>query len=319
MAECIIFNDVSLPFSQGTDFSKFLQNFFTILKKTNDAQVPLTRADEAKGRWSALIYSESFNFGEWLNNSLDRDERRRIKNVMTKVACPLNAEAEKIIGGGIFVLKEDDTITTDALGVASVLNVPCLSFPSHDRWRKGIVEILEVKTVDGTEITRQLNVKNITTICDIEQFIDGIRKSRQAGSAFLKELKQSGNDGFPNISFNTEVLKTFKRTIQVSQHQAQIMDVLIRLNKGVATSNSLNELSKNTGLDISGESVSTMMNEKHANKRVFSHPVLGTTSFEIHVKNFQNAKRLYIAPDYVKNQVCVGYFGNHLPTKSNPT
>lgn len=95
--------------------------------------------------------------------------------------------------------------------------------------------------------------------------------------------------------------------------------MLGRLNKGIGVSNSLEELSKNSELDISGESGVTMGKKKLARKRRFSHPVFETASFEAHVKNFPDAKRMHIFPDYLARNICIGYFGNHLPTKSDPT
>lgn len=319
MPERIIFNDASLPFSPNDDPGTHLQEFFTILKKTNDAQVPLDRAVGAEGRWSALVYSENFSFGEWLNNGLDRDERRRIKNVMTKVACPLNPEAEEIIRERIFVLKEDDTITTDALGFASTIAAPSLSFPSHDRWRKEILEVLEMNGDGQEELTCHHEIRNISTVCHVEPFLREIRINRQADTEFFKSLETQENEAFPNILFNKEVLKTLKKPFEVSQYQAQIIYALGRLNEGIVISSSLEELSQNTGLDISGESGKTMENTKLARKRRFSHPSLETASYVAHVKNFPDFKRMHIFPDYDGKKVCVGYFGNHLPTISDPT
>lgn len=179
MPERIVFNDASLPFPPNSDPGDHLKVFFAILKKANDAQVSLDRANGAEDRWSALIYSEQFSFGEWLNTRLDQEERRQIKNVMTKVACPLNTEALDVIKDRIFVLKEDDAITTDALGFASVKGASCISFKSHERWRKVILEITEMSSDEGRELTLHHEIKNISDVCHMEPFLDKIRIDRE--------------------------------------------------------------------------------------------------------------------------------------------
>lgn len=319
MADRIIFNDASLPFPPNSDPSDHLKDFFAILKKANDAQVALDRATGAEVHWSALIYSEQFSFSKWLNTTLDSEERRQIKSVMTKVACPLNSEAKKVIEDRIFVLTEDDAITTDALGFASVRGASCISFRSHERWRKVILEITEMCSHEGRELTLSHGVNNISEVCHIDPFIDKIRIGREENVRFFTGLEEQGNKDFPNILFNKEVLKTLQRPIEVSQYQTQIINALNRLNHGIEVSNSLEELAKNTELDISGESGATMEVKKFARKRRFSHPIFETASFEAHVKNFPDAKRMHIFPDYSARKICIGYFGNHLPTKSDPT
>lgn len=319
MAECIIFNDASLPFPPGIDPGDHIKLFFSLLKRANDAQVSLDRAAGSEGHWSALIYSESFSFGEWLNHSLDREERRRVKNIMTKVARPLNPEAKDIIRDRIFVLKEDDAITTNALGFASVKGASCVSFKSHQRWLKETVEIIEMRAGGESETTHNHEVANISEVAQIEPFLDNIRTLREENNEFFKGLREQDNSDYPNILFNKDVLKTLQRPIEVSLYQTQIINVLNKLNQGILTANSLEDLAIITGLDISGESGPTMGNRKFARKRRFSHPTLGTASFEAHVKNFPDAKRMHFVPDYAERKICIGYFGNHLPTMSYPT
>lgn len=319
MPERLIFNDASLPFPPNSDPGDHLKEFFAILQRANDAQVSLDRAAGAEGHWSALVYSEKFSFGEWLNSRLDQEERRRIKNLMTKVACPLNSEAEKVIRDRIYVLKDDDAIAADALGFASVKGATSISFSSHERWRKVILEITEMYAEAGKELTLQHEVANICEVCHVGPFLDKIRAIREGNVKFFNDLREVENKVFPNIQFNKEVLKTLQKSGEVSQYQSQIIDVLRKLNEGIEISNSLGELSHNTELDISGESGVTMGNRKFARRRRFSHPTLETASFEAHVKNFPDARRMHILPDYAGRKICIGYFGKHLPTMSDPT
>lgn len=319
MPERLILNDASLPFPPDSDPGDHLREFFALLKRADDAQVSIDRAAGAEGRWSDLVYSEQFSFGEWLNSRLDQEERRQIKSLMTKVACPLSSEAEKFIRDRIFVLKEDDAIATDALGFASVKGATSISFNSHERWRKVILEITEMYVEAGNELTLQHEIENICEVCHIEPFLDKIRNIREENLRFFHGLSEMENKEFPNIQFNREVLKTLQRSGEVSQYQSQIIDVLRKLNDGIEISSSLDELSQNTELDISGESGVTMDNRKFARRRRFSHPILETASFEAHVKNFSDAKRMHILPDYAGRKICIGYFGKHLPTKSDPT
>lgn len=315
MSECIVFNDASLPFPPEVDPSEHLLEFFSILKKANDAQIYLDRANEADCHWGALDYSSTFSFGEWLNNRLNPDERLNIKNVMSKISCPFNPEAKKNLMECAFALKDEDTITTDALGLASIIGAPSLSFSSHDRWRASLLEIIQVK---GDE-SCYLKVKNINTVAQAEPFIDEVCSRRQADTQFFKKLEASGNADFPSILFSRQVLKTLRKPIEVSQYQTQIIGALQKLEAGIQKSKSLEELLETSELEISGESSATMERPRFARKRIFTHPELGDITFQTHVKNFLNARRLYICPDFNKRKVCVGYFGPHLPTVKFPT
>lgn len=317
MTDCLILNDASLPFPDKVDPAPALMEFFKILKMANDVQISFNQTDENQNHWSKLNYSSSFNFGIWLNNTLDDDDRRKIKNILTKIACPFKVEAKEIIQEGAFVLKEDDTIETQALGVAGILRLPSISFGSNEKWERDSIEIYGVTNDSCFE----LQVKNICKTVQAETHFQEVMECRLTSNDHLKSLQTRNNLGFSNLLFNDEVLKTFQKSNVVNQYVLQIIHVLKQLNSSIVQSKSLNDLCEHSGLDISGESSSTMNEEKHARKRRFSHPdhKKDKQSFEIHIKNFPNSRRMHIIPDYHNSTVCVGYFGPHLSTSRNPT
>ena len=80
----------------------------------------------------------------------------------------------------------------------------------------------------------------------------------------------------------------------------------------------MDELADNSKLDISGESNATL--ELYGRRRDFRHPDYpGKTRFEPHVKNFSSSRRMHVFTDFENKNICIGYFGRHLPTKSDPT
>lgn len=315
MSECIILNDASLPFPPEINPCLHLSEFFSILKEANDVQILLNRTDQKDYHWSALNYSATFSFGDWLNNGLSTEERLNIKSIMSKIACPINPEAKKILSKCIFVMEEDDTITTDALGIAASFDVPSLSFPSHDRWQKPTLRILQM-TADACNL---IEIKNICTVSQASPFFDKARSKLEANTKFFKKLVAVGNPNFPNLIFSSEALKTLHHNLEIPLYQEQIIHILRKLDEGIQNTNSLIELSEYSGLEISGESSATMENPKYSKKRIFTHPELGAIKFATHVKNFPNAKRMHIHLDFEKQKICIGYFGNHLPTSSDPT
>lgn len=315
MNNSVVFNDASLPFPVDTEPYDEIFDFFKSLNVLSKAQISIVNKDEVTSNWADLDYAEGFNFGIWINNHLDRDEKLFVSNIMSKVDCPFSEGAQKFLKSRIFVLASDDTIDVDAFGYASHLGVPAVSFASNQIWLQYQCCIVEHYSEDASA---KKTVENIGTSERALEWSKFVLTERQNTSGFLKSLLQEGNHDFPNLLFCDEVLKGWQRPGAWWSHQGEIIDALTSLNLHIATSANLAELIDNSGLNISDESLSTSTNPKFRRRRMFKHPALGKSYFGLHVKNFRDAKRLYFLPDFNRKKVCIGYFGNHLATTSNP-
>lgn len=317
MSDVVIFNDASLPFPVDIEPHQEIYDFFKSLDILYKAQITIEKRNEVPFSWANLNFSDGFSFGRWLHNNLDRDEKLFVSNVMSKVDCPFTEDIQGYFDSRIFVLTCDDTKSVDALGYASHIDAATLSFASNEIWGRNECRITE-HTNEGAPVDKV--VQNIGTPCRAGEWAEYTSANRRENVNFLKALEQGGNKDIPNLLFCDRVLKGWQRPGPWCSHQREIVDALTLLNTHIATSTNLNELIEKTGLDISDESVSTRQNPKYIRQRMFIHPNLGRTYFGLHVKNFRDAKRLYFLPDFgPQRTICIGYFGNHLGTTSDPT
>lgn len=319
MEQGIIVNDASLPFPTEESCIHSLPSFFWLLRLAHSKGIQFGRADGVEGKWSGLNYFDGFIFGRWLGSDLNRDERLAIKSVMDKVACPLNPGAKKVQENRIYVLADDSSVYVEALGFASTIQAHGLSFASEACWEVSQISIVEHLDVGGTYRETELRVPNISSIDQLNDFLIIFENRKREDKDYFLKLTNQGNAEYPNLLFSDAVLKDFCSPRNSGLYKEQIVSVLANLNSAIIESQNLAELSEHSGLNISGESTATMNNTKLARKRKFKHPTLGLKSFEAHVKNFPNFKRMHFLADYIDNKVCIGYFGDHLPTISVTT
>lgn len=315
----LIFNDASLPFSCAMECSQKLNSFFQILFSIKDSKITITRADELEGEWNSYIYAEGFEFGQWINQIEDRDQKRIIKTVIANIRCPLRIESPKVADDILFSLVADPDIEVKALGVASILNEPVLSVGSHEYWTQSSIAIVQEWDDSGIVQQTLVDVPNVSSQLEVDKLKLQIKGKSQQNQSYLESLTTHHNQDYPNLIFCESVLKSLASTGIIANNFSKIISVLNELNQHIKASYNLQDLIDKTGLDISGESLETMSCAKHARKRKFKHPDLGQKVFEIHIKNFNNARRMHILPDFSENIVAIGYFGAHLSTVNFPS
>ncbi len=323
MKGTLILNDASLPFENVDKCEERLFDVFSTLHSAHKNGLNFNRADSLEGSWNSLIFAEGFELGKWIHSITDVDCSRLVKSVISSVRCPL---VEKLNVGGdvstddmIFFLVEDTQTEVKALGVAWAMQACSLSFPSHERWNESLIPIVRMWQEGVVDQNEQIVVSNISSTASLESYLNVLAESRQQQKDYLKNIEVSGNPDYPNLLFCVSALSDFRVWSRDANCSGKIIESLNKLNSAIQTAANLNDLRSLSGLTISGESGLTMGCVKHARRRNFKHPLLGFVCFEIHVKNFPDSRRMHILPDYENKTVCIGYFGNHLSTASDPT
>lgn len=320
MPDSLIINDASLPFSSDIECKKNLEAFFEIVHLADSAGISFNQADERHGNWNSLNYAEGFIFGEWINQ-IDNLNSQIVKNVISKVHCPLIELGEDIrenLNGMLFMLSCDRDVDVTSLGVASNIDSHAISFISHINWTPNPISIVKLWEENEKWIEQLIEVPNISTLEHLKEYIAELKHERQQNRNYLRKLVAQDNEDFPNIIFCNAALKNLKSPSVTLNDFHKITEALRKLNNAILISNNIEELKSNSKLTISGESIPTMENRKYARQREFKHPTLGKKLFEQHVKNFPDAKRMHILADYIGNKVSIGYFGCHLPTVKHP-
>jgi hypothetical protein len=320
MSNSVIINDASLPFSSKADCKSKLEVFFEIIHYAGSAGVNFNQADDRHGNWNALNYAEGFMFGEWINH-IDKDASLIVKNVISKVCCPLielEDNERRALSDMLFVLSSDRSVEVTSLGVASNIESYAISFLSHNNWSSNPISIVRQWEENEKWKEQLVDVPNISSLEHLKAYIAELENERQKNKSYLRGLILQDNEDFPNLIFCTSALKDFKSSSITIDDFPKIIEALTKLNKAILTSNDIEDLMLNSELSISGESNATLKNGKYARQREFIHPTLGKRLFEKHVKNFPNAKRMHILADFNNNKVSIGYFGRHLPTVKYP-
>jgi len=316
----LVFNDASLPFHTVAECEQHVPVFFAILKRALKSRVKMVRVNENIGsNWYHVNYAADFSFSQWINNQADRDYKRSLKMIMDKTSTPLilSEEVEQLAAfeSSSFELVEDNT-AAPAIGSAFLLQMPVVSFLSMPHWYEKIVTVKHEYIEVGNDSIQQktCEVENISQQNNLTPFLEKIQAERQASSAYLKTLTQYDNDDYQNLIFCTSVLNTFKQLGATEQLLNRIKSVLKGLNEIIETAGSDGELVKNIALNITGESHTTKKDSSLIKYRKFKLPDGSFLTFDLHVKNFPDGKRLYFHPDFPLKKIYIGYFGNHLPT-----
>ncbi|MCF6345245.1 MAG: hypothetical protein L3J00_02105 [Thiomicrorhabdus sp.] len=320
MSNSVIINDESLPFSSTVDCQNKLEDFFELIHYADSARVNFNQADNRHGNWNTLNYAEGFIFGKWINH-LDKDISLIVKNVISKVHCPLielEEDKREALRDMLFMLSSDRSIEVTSLGIASHIESYAISFLSHKNWLSNPISIVRQWQENEEWKEQSVDVPNISSLEHLKAYIAELENERQKNKNYLRDLVLQDNEDFPNLIFCNSALKNFKSPSITIDDFHKIIEALTKLNMAILTSNDIEDLKLNSELSISGESSATLENGKYARQREFIHPTLGKRLFEKHVKNFSNAKRMHILADFNKNKVSIGYFGRHLPTVKYP-
>ncbi len=322
MSESLILNEASLPFASANDCEQNLDNFFSIIHQAHLHGVGLYRADEQEGNWNSLYYAEKFEFGKWLNDISNKDLNLLVKSVISKVKCPLivldDANIINLVKNTLFLLFKDQDIEVRGLAIASSLDTYGVSFASHSNWMENPIRILKQTDKNGLVEEQGIEVPNIYALSHLDEFLNKCKDERQSHKNYFQEFSTQDNSDFSNLVFCDSALKNLKSSSVTGDDFPKIIEALKKLNQAISKVKNLDELINETGLTISGESPETMGTPKHSRKREFVHPILGKSTFEVHVKNFPGGKRMHILVDYKSGTICVGYFGRHLSTVTNP-
>lgn len=321
MFEAIVWNEASLPFKSVEDCERNIESFFDLLHNAKLNNIQFTRVDDTEGEWSHLNYAEDFAFGHWLNRIEDKERQRQVKSVLSSVKCPLSDinrnKQQQNLNNILFILAQDEGQEVLGLAFASLNESHSISFNSDDIWGNELIPILKLWDESGTEYREPIDVPNISKLEQLKPLIDSFRSKRFQNNKYLDELKSKDNEDFRNLLFTSSAIKSFRSTAIQPLDFRKILEVFCKLSESIVDSDSLEALVINSGLDISGESDSTMSSKTLVRLRTFKHPLFGPQVFEIHVKNFNGGKRMHILPDYEMNTICIGYFGKHLKTSNS--
>lgn len=320
MFDSVVLNEASLPFESLEECENKIISFFDLLHEAKSNNVQFSRADDLDGSWNHLNYANGFSFDKWLNSIEDRDRQRQIKSVISDLKCPLisltpnrsNVDPTKVL----FHHESNPDADVSGLAFAHLNQSHSLSAPSKYWWQQDSISMIKEWYENTISITETVQVPNVSSMEQLATFLDNFRALRQSNKSYLASLKVQDNDDFPNLLFTESFLKSVRSVSLEPIDFRKLISVLTSLNSAILLSTNLLELSHYSSLTITNESTPTMNNTALARQRVFKHPILDKKTFEPHIKNFINYKRMHILPDYTEKKICIGYFGNHLKTSS---
>jgi len=315
----LVFNDASLPFQSPEECEQYLPVFFDILRRALKSQVQMIRIDENMGRdWYRMNYVAGFSLSQWVNHQTDRDYKRSLKMIVDKTRCPLIFPEEKeqldAFDASSFQLTVNHA-AAQAIGSAFLLDLPVVSFLSHPHWYENSISVIYEYLDEKNDCVqeRKCDVENISQQEHLMPFLEKIQAERQASRAYLKSLVEYDNDDYQNLIFCANVLDTFKQIGATEKLLNKIKDVLNDLNEIIETADSNSDIIEGIALSITGESDTTKNHSNLMKYRKFKLPNGSFITFDLHVKNFPDGKRLYFYPDFLQKNIYIGYFGNHLP------
>lgn len=320
MFDSVVLNEASLPFESLEECEHKITSFFDLLHEAKTNNVQFSRADDLEGSWNHLNYANGFSFDKWLNAIEDKDRQRQIKSVISDLKCPLMSLASNRSrvdpNQVLFYHESNPDADISGLAFAHLNQSHSLSAPSKCCWQQDSVSMIKEWYENTISIKETVQVPNVSSMEQLAKFLDNFKALRQSNKSYLTSLKVKDNDDFPNLLFTESFLKSVRSVSLEPIDFKKLISVLKSLNSAILLSKSLLDLSHYSSLTITNESTPTMDNKTLARQRIFKHPILGNKTFEPHIKNFINYKRMHILPDYTEQKICIGYFGNHLKTSS---
>jgi len=265
-----------------------------------------------------LSLLEGYRIDNWLNDKeVNFDLRDKFKEIIS--TYPL-ITTEEISEGELFEMSEFH-ITLDekrsqvfGLGAAYVYGTLAASLSTHTEWLKSSVTIQHYSLDhEGNENTSNVEVLHFSSNELLDAHIDWIENEQRESLEKSIELWNKRVELFPNILLGTD-LESQLQSVGMMKSFNQIFACLKKLNAYAGTWTEggfdLNELKAQTGMDISGESASTM--QKYSVQRKFRSSTGLKVQFELHIK--LGSLRIYILPNDGTHQITVGYIGKHLRT-----
>jgi len=230
--------------------------------------------------------------------------------IMDKTCCPLIFTEEKkpldIFESSSFELIVDGT-AVPAIGSAFLLGIPVVSFLSKPHWYEELA-IVKHEYIDAKNDCIQqksCEVENISQQSNLALYLEKLQSERQASSVYLKTLAQSGNADYENIIFCTNVLDAFNQLGATEKLLNKIKEVLNSLDGIIKIASSDGEIIDSLALNITGESDKTKNNSNLIKYRKFKLPDGSFFTFNLHVKNFPDGKRLYFHADFQLKKIYI--------------
>lgn len=320
MSVSFVFNDTSLPFESLDDCLQHLPVFFSILRRATKNEVQIIRTNDDIGtNWYNIHYVEGFSLSQWIEQQSNQDYKRYIRRLMDRTQCPLISDEENEILDTFdcseFTLSNNNNLSVPSLGVAFLIGTPVVSFCSMRHWEENYISVVHNQLGEEADVMvkKDCCVENISQKEHLFLFLKKIKEERKISQDHLKTLSSSGNDDYKNLIFCHNVLQNFTNLNIHKSLLKKITDVLQKLNSVIQITESESSLIEKSGLNISGESQSTKNKKKLIKHRNFKLPNGDLKTFDLHVKNFPDGKRLYFFPNFKSKNIYIGYFGNHLP------
>jgi hypothetical protein len=192
-----------------------------------------------------------------------------------------------------------------------------ISLASNPEWDKSTLLLdLEEIEPDGEIVFSKIEIKHASSKRHIEEITPWIKERISSDIEDGKQLWLDRSKLFDRIDFCDCVEKQLTDILAGDPKLIHIVNIFSTLNQK-CQSWETGSLSLE-GLDVSGESESTMNNKIFTNKRTFKCPDGKERIFEPHVKlKFCNWRIHFLAE--TQGRVIIGYVGTHLPTTKYPT
>jgi len=303
MVDFVVFNELSLPFTNQTKIKKKLKDFFSIFNELEKRNITKIRMDKNFKDYP-ILENKSLQqfFGQLSDIELKDRLREFITNGIVKIDSPLimnnEEESEQLLESEYFY---NNISTQGGLACADVWNTLAISFNSDEEWNNYKI-ILQKETISDEE---KVNIE-ILHLSKKEHIEDTLKDFFNELEDFIKlgitqnNFWEKREEFFPKrIVFCKEVEK------QIKTLDKHIFRQAIRILRDIE--NNQESIPKNK---YTPESPSVKNNTKKSDKRMFTINN-EKVYFDNHI-TFSSKKIYFLEQD---DKIYIGYIGKHLPTK----
>lgn len=315
-----IFNELSArPVGTIAEAYDIMEHFVRAVGAVQQFGLRQVRIPEETGNnLFSLSLAPDYLIGTWLNDErVDRDLKDRFRLI---VANPPLLTAEEIDALTVFeqsvfcLVEPAGKPEAKGFGAAYLSSKLLLSLFTDSQWDthqlRGWHWHLDG---DGQEQMAEVNVSHFATTVHVERHRPWLQQRQIEQLQRSIDVWEKRTELFPNLILCGDVKGQLKKA-GMSSYLTQIIDRLRTLDAFVANWKTgafdLSGLQKQTNLNVSGESDSTM--RLYSGQRKFKLSNGRRETFELHIKT--GDLRFHFYTDNQEMKVYIGYIGPHLPT-----
>lgn len=316
----MVMNELSVRHSAPsiTTAKEWMKEFIsTITSATGQGVSRVLRTDEY---FQNTSLASGYSIMQWWNDgSVDQDERRFFKSLITKTPHLIGLDHLQHEALALEYLYQDKNQPTTALGLgyAHLLDSLAISFPSAKRWNCSELQLEQRLLSDDGIIAEAITVKHCSRPSHLNIHQNWISNRLQESVSDGEDLWSRRNSLFPSLQFCANTSENIRSIYSNDPTLHQLTKRLFELELFCKNWTARGFDPGTIPCKVSPESDATL--RQFGQERTVLCPDGEYRLFSWHLRLTPKAWRIHFRADATTRTMIIGYIGRHLSTVNDPT